>query len=429
MSYEEILEWMYRQIPMYQRDGSATYKIDLETTEQLDARFGHPHQYFKTIHVGGTNGKGSVSHILASVLQSAGYRTGLYTSPHLKDFRERIRVNGEMIEKGFVVDFIRENGDCFEALKSSFFEMTVAMAFQYFKEQKIDVAVVEVGLGGRLDSTNIVDPDLSVITNISLDHTRFLGDTPEAIAGEKAGIIKPSRPVVIGEYQPATAPVFNDKAQECDAPIYFADQEYRVEPIPKEKPEEAVYRVSRAGEVLFETLRTDLTGSYQSKNLATALKSIDILNSLGYDLNRKSITDGLAHVKQNTSLLGRWHILQQSPLIICDTAHNEAGLAWNLRELKSMDVENLHFVLGFVNDKDMDTILPLFPKSANYYFTKADIPRALNEQELKTKAATYGLRGDAFSDSAEALNEAKRQAQSDDLIYVGGSTFLVSEVI
>ncbi|MBS3771355.1 MAG: bifunctional folylpolyglutamate synthase/dihydrofolate synthase [Bacteroidales bacterium] len=429
MTYEEILEWMYRQIPMFQRNGSATYKIDMETTEQLDARFGYPHQSFNTVHVGGTNGKGSVSHILASVLQTAGYRTGLYTSPHLKDFRERIRVNGRMIEKDFVVDFIRENGDCFEALKSSFFEMAVAMAFQYFKEQRVDVAVVEVGLGGRLDSTNIVYPDLSVITNISLDHTRFLGDTLEAIAGEKAGIIKPSRPVVIGEYQSATAPVFKDRAQECNAPVCFADKEYRVEPLTKEKPGEAIYRVSRAGEVLFEKLRTDLTGSYQSKNLATALKTIDILNSLDYGLSRKSITDGLAHVKRNTALLGRWHVLQQSPLIICDTAHNEAGLEWNLRELKSMDIQNLHFVLGFVNDKDLDTILPLFPKTASYYFTKADIPRALNEQKLEAKAGEYGLMGNAFPRSAQALEEARQQAGPNDLIYVGGSTFLVSEVI
>jgi len=429
MNYEEILDWMYRQIPMYQREGKAAYKIDLETTEKLDARFGHPHKHFKTIHVGGTNGKGSVSHILASVLQTAGYKTGLYTSPHLKDFRERIRVNGKVIEKDFVVDFIRENGDYFEQVRSSFFEMTVAMAFQYFKEQKIDVAVVEVGLGGRLDSTNIVDPDLSVITNISLDHTRFLGHTLEAIAGEKAGIIKPDSPVVIGETHPFTSAVFKARAEECSAPIYFADQEYKVEPMVKEKPEIAIYRVSREEKPLFEKLRTDLTGSYQSKNIATVLKSIDVLNSLGYDLNRKSVLEGLAHVKHNTSLLGRWHILGQSPLIICDTAHNEAGLEWNLRELKSMDVENLHFVLGFVNDKDLDAILPLFPRSAKYYFTRADIPRALKEQELKTKAAAYGLTGDAYFASAEALQEAKRQAQSGDLIYVGGSTFLVSEVI
>ena len=424
MNYEQILDWMYRQIPMYQREGQASYKIDLETTEKLDARFGHPHRHFKTIHVAGTNGKGSVSHILASVLQTAGYSTGLYTSPHLKDFRERIRVNGEMVDKYFVVDFIRENGDYFKQVKSSFFEMTVAMAFEYFKEQQVDVAVVEVGLGGRLDSTNIVYPDLSVITNISLDHTRFLGNTLEAIAGEKAGIIKSDTPVVVGEYHPETSPVFKSKAEACEAPIHFADQEYRVEPLVKEKPEEALYRVSRGGKVLFDKLRTDLTGSYQSKNMATALESIDVLNSLGYDLNRESVTAGLANVKRNTSLLGRWHILQQSPLIICDTAHNEARLEWNLRELESMeDVEKLHFVLGFVNDKDLDAILPLFSKSDKYYFTKADIPRALNEQELKAKAAAYGLKGDAYPASAEALNEAKRQAESGDLSMWEGARF------
>ncbi len=429
MNYEEILDWMYRQIPMYQREGQAAYKIDLETTEKLDARFGHPHRHFKTIHVGGTNGKGSVSHILASVLQTAGYSTGLYTSPHLKDFRERIRVNGEMVDKDFVVDFIRENGDYFEQVKASFFEMTVAMAFQYFKEQRVDVAVVEVGLGGRLDSTNIVDPDLSVITNISLDHTRFLGNTLEAIAGEKAGIIKSDSPVVIGERHPVTSAVFKAKAEECISPIFFADQEYKVKPLTREKPEEAFYQVSREGKVLFERLRTDLTGSYQSKNIATVLKAIEVLNSLGYDLNRESVMGGLANVKRNTSLLGRWHILQQSPLIICDTAHNEAGLEWNIRELKGMKAGRLHFVLSFVNDKDLDAILPLFPKSAMYYFTKADIPRALNEDELRLKAGEYGLMGKAYSASGEALNEARNQARSEDLIYVGGSTFLVSEVI
>ncbi|MFW6100464.1 MAG: bifunctional folylpolyglutamate synthase/dihydrofolate synthase [Bacteroidota bacterium] len=429
MTYEEILEWMYRQIPMYQRDGSATYKIDLETTEQLDARFGHPHQSFNTVHVGGTNGKGSVSHILASVLQAAGYRTGLYTSPHLKDFRERIRVNGKMIDKDFVVEFIRENGDCFEEIGSSFFEMTVTMAFEYFKRQQVDVAVVEVGLGGRLDSTNIVYPDLSVITNISLDHTQFLGDTLEAIAGEKAGIIKRGRPVVIGESHPVTSSVFISKAKECSAPIYFADRDYRVEPLKSEQPEGAAYEVSRAGKVVFERLSTDLTGSYQGRNIATTLKAIDVLNSRGYGLNRKTTEEGLSRVKQNTCLLGRWHILQQFPLIICDTAHNEAGLRWILRELKSMAIQNLHFVLGFVNDKDLDTILPLFPKSGKYYFTKAMIPRALNEQKLEAKAREYGLMGNAFPRSAQALEEARQQAGPNDLIYVGGSTFLVSEVI
>ncbi|MCF8335253.1 MAG: bifunctional folylpolyglutamate synthase/dihydrofolate synthase [Bacteroidales bacterium] len=429
MTYEDILEWMYRQMPMYQRDGQAAYKIDLETTEQLDAHFGHPHKYFKTIHVAGTNGKGSVSHILASVLQQAGYKTGLYTSPHMKDFRERIRINGEMIEKDFVVDFIRENGNYFETLNSSFFEMTVAMAFNYFKRQQVDVAVVEVGLGGRLDSTNIVDPDLSVITNISLDHTRFLGHTVKAIAGEKAGIIKHSRPVVIGEHHSDTATVFSSKARECNAPFYFADQEYSVEPLSKEKPEEAIYRVSRGGEVLFEKLRTDLTGSYQSKNIATALKTIDVLNWLGYGINQESITSGMANVKRNTALLGRWHVLQQSPLIICDTAHNEAGLAWNIREIENMGVQSLHFVLGFVNDKDLDTILPLFPKTGRYYFTRAKIPRALDEVELKAKAGEYDLMGASFSSSAEALKEARQKAGANDLIYVGGSTFLVSEVI
>jgi dihydrofolate synthase/folylpolyglutamate synthase len=428
MTYEEVLDWMYRRIPMYQRTGAASYKIDLNKTRKIDAYFGHPHKYFRTIHVGGTNGKGSVSHLLASVLQSAGYKTGLYTSPHLKDFRERIQVNGAMAEKKYVIDFFREHKDYFEQVNPSFFEMTMAMALDYFKKKHVDVVVLEVGLGGRLDSTNIVDPEISVITNISFDHTQFLGNTLEAIAGEKAGIIKAQRPVVIGEYNPVTRKVFEKTARRLQAPIHFASLDFKLE-LKRGNAEWAVYRAKKGNETLYNELMTDLTGNYQSRNIVTVLKTAEVLNSLGYLINDENIKTGLAHVKENTSLKGRWHILERDPLIICDIAHNEAGLSLNLTAIKDLGFPHVCFVLGFVNDKNLDTILPLFPRSGKYFFTKAGIPRALDEKELKKKAERFGLIGKAFSTSDTALKEARKEAGPKDLIYVGGSTFLVSEVI
>ncbi len=429
MEYETVIGWMYNQIPMYQRVGGSAYKADLETTQKLDAYFDYPHNTFKTIHVGGTNGKGSVSHMLASVLQTAGFKTGLYTSPHLKDFRERIKVNGKPVDKAYVVDFVKEHRKFFEKVQSSFFEMTVAMAFDYFRAQKVDIAVIEVGLGGRLDSTNIIDPEISVITNISLDHTQFLGNTVEAIAWEKAGIIKAGRPVVVGEYDPVSALVFRKKARDCHAPLTFADQEYRIGPVNSDQPEQSIFRVWHKHELLYRNLVTDLHGSYQSKNIATTLKCIDILSSLGINLNHHSILCGLAKVVSHTSLLGRWQILKRDPLTICDIAHNEAGLSWNIQVLTTMASHDIHFVLGFVNDKDMDSILPLFPRPARYYFTRANIPRALDENELRKQAGKYALHGEAYEKSADALHMASYHADPHDLIYVGGSTFVVSELI
>jgi len=428
MTYEEVLEWMFAQIPMYQRQGKAAYKADLSTTKDLDAYLDHPHRHFRSIHVGGTNGKGSVSNMLASILQEAGYTTGLYTSPHLKDFRERIRVNGQLIGKDFVMDFIQRHSSYFQQHRPSFFELTVAMAFEYFRHRKVDVAVVEVGLGGRLDSTNIIDPDLSVITNISLDHTQFLGDTVEEIAREKAGIIKAGKPLVIGEYDERTAHVFKDKARLLDIPICFADQEYKIEDQDNDG-KKACYRIHRHHQPVYEQLCTDLLGSYQSKNLLTSLAAVDWLRETGYTIEPESIYQGLGRVSLNTGFAGRWFVLQEKPTVVCDTGHNEAGLSMNISRVMKMGGANLHFVLGFVNDKRLDSILKLFPSHGRYYFTRADIPRALDEQELAMLAASFGLQGKAYASPHQALEAARTNAAEKDIIYVGGSTFLVSELI
>jgi dihydrofolate synthase/folylpolyglutamate synthase len=427
--YEAIVSWMFRQIPMYQRTGKAAYKIDLEKTERIDQYFKEPHKSYKTIHVAGTNGKGSVSHILASVLQEAGYKVGLYTSPHLKDFRERIRVNGKMIQKADVVYFVKENQTFFEEIQPSFFEMSVAMAFDYFEKQEVDVAIVEVGMGGRLDSTNIVYPEISIITNIGLDHTAFLGNTLPLIAEEKAGVIKEGVPVVIGETHPQTKPVFRKKAKQVKTQLYFADNAYKLEPFEVFNPLKNAFKVYDAveGRYLFE-LTTDLLGAYQKKNLATVLKSLDLL--LNYFLfDEDAINRGLSNVKQNTGFLGRWQVLDTSPLVICDTAHNAEGIALNVEQIGKMNYPKLHFVLGFVNDKNLESVLSLFPKEATYYFTRADIPRALDEKELEKQASKAGLEGNAYSSIEKALNEAKKKAKQEDLIYIGGSTFVVSEIL
>jgi dihydrofolate synthase/folylpolyglutamate synthase len=427
--YEAIVSWMFRQIPMYQRTGKAAYKIDLEKTERIDQYFKEPHKSYKTIHVAGTNGKGSVSHILASVLQEAGYKVGLYTSPHLKDFRERIRVNGEKISKTDVMSFIKENQIFFEELQPSFFEMSVAMAFDYFEKKEVDVAVVEVGMGGRLDSTNIVHPEVSIITNIGLDHTAFLGNTLSSIAEEKAGVIKRGVPAIIGETHPQTKNVFSRKAKKVNTRLYFADQDYQVEPSTAFDPLKNLFKVynSKNGQYLFE-LTTDLLGSYQKKNMATALKSLDILHE-DFLFDQDAIVRGMAKVKQNTGFLGRWQVIGHSPLTICDTAHNSEGIQLNIEQLEKMKHRNIHFVLGFVNDKDLDTVLSLFPKEARYYFTKATIPRALDEKELQSQATKFGLEGQAYTTTDKALLAATDVAKNDDLIYIGGSTFIVSEIL
>ena len=405
MTYQDTLNWMFSQLPMYQRQGKTAFKKDLSNTLKLAEHLNNPENKFKSVHVAGTNGKGSTSHILASVLQEAGYKVGLYTSPHLKDFRERIKINGQEVSKHFVIGFIKRNKDFFEANKLSFFEMTVGMAFDYFAKQNIDIAVVEVGLGGRLDSTNIVTPEVSIITNIGLDHTQFLGDTLEAIAFEKGGIIKPNIPVVIGETQKETAPVFKSLAKSCDSEILFADQ------------------------LVSEVYKSDLIGSYQSKNIKTVVQTVKQLQGKGFKISKKNIKQGLLKVVKNTGLLGRWQILKERPKVVCDTGHNREGLIYLMQQLSNETFESLHIVFGVVNDKDLRSILDLLPKKATYYFCKPNIPRGLDAEELQQTFSSYKLKGRAYKSVNEAYNSALNNARKDDFIYVGGSTFVVAEII
>ncbi len=405
MTYQETVQWMFSQLPMYQRQGKTAFKKDLNNILKLSEHLQNPETKFKSIHVGGTNGKGSVSHMLASILQEAGYKVGLYTSPHLKDFRERIRINGIPIRKNCVINFIKRNKKFLEENNLSFFEMTVGMAFEYFAKKQVDIAIIEVGLGGRLDSTNIIKPVLSVITNISFDHTQMLGDTLEKIAFEKAGIIKKNTPVIIGETTEETTNVFKNVAKEKHSDIYFVN-----------KNSELSYK-------------SDLTGIYQQKNIRTVLQAIKILKQKGFKINDKAIKSGLLKVKGNTGLRGRWEIIQENPKIILDTAHNEAGIKYVIKQLLQQNYEHLHIVLSFVNDKNLKNILPLFPKDAIYYFSKAQIPRALNEVELQEQAKKYGLKGKIYQNIAKALAEAKKSANKNDVIFVGGSTFTVAEIV
>ena len=411
MNYQQTLDYLYSQLPIYQRIGKAAYKADLNNTIAICKLLDNPQNDFKSIHIAGTNGKGSTAHILASILQSSGLKNGLYTSPNLKDFRERIRINGEMITKDKVCEFVERYKTDFEKIKPSFFEMTVALAFDYFAGQEVDVAVIETGLGGRLDSTNIITPVLSVITNIGIDHTEFLGNTLEKIAGEKAGIIKQNVPVVIGETQEEIKHVFIAKANEVNAEICFADKEV----------EKFEFRNSN-----FET---DLLGNYQRKNIITALKCIDVLKQPGFSIEDEHIQAGLKNVVKNTDLLGRWQVLSQSPLTICDAAHNVEGLVEILPQIRSTPHEVLHFVLGMVKDKDIDPMLKLLPENAVYYFCKADIPRGLDQNELREKAKKHNLSGKSYPSVKESLKNAKSNAEKEDLIFVGGSSFVVAEVV
>lgn len=423
MNYQEAIDFMFSSLPMYQRVGKAAYKANLDNTLALDEYFGHPHKSFKTIHVAGTNGKGSVSHSLAAILQSAGYRTGLYTSPHLVDYRERIRINGEMISKDYVCDFINDNQEIIGKLKPSFFEMSVALAFKYFADMKVDVAVIEVGMGGRLDSTNIITPELSVITNISFDHTQFLGNTLPLIAGEKAGIIKPGIPVVIGQTHAETKDVFLAKAKEQNSPITFADKEIKVEKTKvTDNHKYAEYLINNA-----ETIKFDLFGEYQTKNLATILEAAKQLKNSGFAIDDKNVDEALQNVKGLTGLHGRWEILSESPLTICDTGHNIDGLSYVTTQLKAIKCPQLHIVLGFVNDKDVEHVMPLFPKDAQYYFTQAEIPRAMPAEEVKAYGEKFGLIGKIYENVPFAYESAKKNASSSDTIFIGGSTFIVGD--
>ncbi|KAA3625166.1 MAG: bifunctional folylpolyglutamate synthase/dihydrofolate synthase [Flavobacterium sp.] len=405
MNYSETISWLFDQLPMYQRVGKAAYKADLANTVLLADHLENPHKAFKSVHVAGTNGKGSTSHMLASILQQAGYKVGLYTSPHLKDFRERIRINGAMISKDYVTEFVVKHKPFFEENSLSFFEMTVGLAFEYFRHEKIDIAVVEVGLGGRLDSTNIITPEISVITNIGLDHTNFLGTSLEEIAVEKAGIIKARVPVIIGEVQEETRFVFEQVAEQLLAPIVFASE--------KNLP---VYK-------------TDLLGSYQLKNTKTAVAGIEALRELGWSIPAQAVKDGLLTVMSSTGLMGRWQVLQEEPKVICDTAHNMEGLTEVLTQLAGEVYDNLFIVFGVVNDKDLNKLLPLFPKDALYFFCKPDVPRGLEANQLKEAAVQYSLEGEVYSSVMAAYRSALKMANKTDLIYIGGSTFTVAEVL
>lgn len=406
MTYQQCLDWLFNQLPMFQRTGGGNnYKIDLSKTHQLMDLLDQPQQGFKSIHVAGTNGKGSVSHMLAAIFQKAGYKTGLYTSPHLKDFRERIRINGKMIAEESVVDFVEKHRANFTRLELSFFEMTVGMAFDHFRNKEVDIAIVEVGMGGRLDSTNVVTPELSVITNISLDHTQFLGDTIAKIAGEKAGIIKPQVPVLIGERQIETTGVFEEVAEKLKAPLYFAEDLIR---------DSDVYQL-------------DLPGFYQKRNLRTVLAAVEVLAEK-YPL-REHLKEGLENTRKITGLRGRWEILGENPTEICDTGHNEAGVKNVVDQLRLQSFENLHIVWGMVGDKEATSVLKLLPKNALYYWCKPDIPRGKDAHELKNEAHQQGLQGTAYHSVTEAYNAAKKEATAKDLIFVGGSTFVVAEVL
>ena len=402
MNYQETLDWMFAQLPMYQREGTSAFKKDLTNIIAFSKELNAPETKFRSIHVGGTNGKGSTSHMLASILQEAGYRVGLYTSPHLKNFTERIRINGEEIPSEKVVTFIEKNKTFLEQQQLSFFEMTVGMAFDYFANEQVDIAIIEVGLGGRLDSTNIIIPEVAVITNIGLDHTQFLGETLPEIAFEKAGIIKENVPVVIGERQEEVVAVFLNKAIETTSNIVFASENTT-------------------------HYKTDLLGNYQKKNVLTALAAIEQLK--GFDVSREQLQNGLLRVVQNTNLKGRWQILKEQPMVICDTAHNKEGLEIVLNQLRNLSYSRLHFVLGVVSDKDLERILPMFPTKATYYFCKPNIPRGLSEVILQEKASEFNLKGKKYESVEKAYSEALLNANQNDMIYIGGSTFVVAEII
>ena len=434
MTYQETCQYLFNQMPMFEKQGSAGYKEGLTNTVLLDEHLGHPHQSYATIHIAGTNGKGSCSHTLAAILQQCGYKVGLYTSPHLIDFRERIRINGEPISERYVVDFVERERSFFEPLHPSFFEVTTAMAFQYFKDKEVDIAVIEVGLGGRLDCTNIITPILSIITNISFDHTQFLGDTLAKIAAEKAGIIKRGIPIIIGEANDETRPVFSAKAQELNAPIEFAEDYNEVisaECIP-------------GGGMLYHTrnngdLHGDLSGSYQEKNMNTSLAAVYQLVRSGYlcecqkphnlEKSRKEMLYAINHVAEMTGLMGRWQVMQQNPKVVCDTGHNVGGWQYLSKQLEQQQCQQMHIIFGMVSDKDVNSVLELLPKNAIFYFTKADNHRAINETDLQHLAAQHGLKGESYPSVHEAYTQCIKNALRDDFIFVGGSSYVVGDFL
>jgi dihydrofolate synthase / folylpolyglutamate synthase len=426
MNYQESLDFLFNALPMFQNIGAKAYKPDLKRTVLLCEFLGNPQHRFKSIHIGGTNGKGSSSHAIASVFQEAGYKTGLYTSPHLKSFTERIRINGIEIPENEVVDFVKQNKDFLSHTGLSFFEMTVGMAFWYFAKEKVDIAIVEVGMGGRLDSTNVIIPEVALITNIGFDHMQFLGDTLEKIAGEKAGIIKNKIPVVIGQKVNETFPVFQDKAIEVGTSVYFATDKFKVEKLKSSLNHQNRFRVT-TNDRDFELL-LDLNGDYQEKNLPGILQVLEILQDQGWHIQFDHILLGLSKITSNTGLKGRYQILGNQPLMVCDTAHNEDGIQLVLKQIIQQKFDNLWMVIGMVNDKDVSKILSLLPKNAYYFFTEAKIPRALDADQLYDLAKSFQLRGEVEKDINKAIEKAKTKAKKDDMIFIGGSTFVVAEI-
>ena len=428
MTYPETLDYLFSQIPVFQREGASAYKPGLKNIRQLDDWCGNPHRKYASVHVGGTNGKGSVSHLTASILQESGYKVGLYTSPHLKDFRERIRVNGNPIPEERVVSFTENYIKTISKdIEPSFFELTTEMAFTWFAEEGVDVAVIEVGLGGRLDSTNIIHPDATVITNISFDHVALLGDTLDKIAFEKAGIIKEQVPVVIGHADGSVRKVFEDRAKELSAPVRQAEKEFRIE-----------HRIADGGSELtvcedstkiYKPIFCALGGLYQKENAATVLTLVETLQEIGYKIREDDVYQGFANVIKNTNLRGRWETIGENPRMICDTGHNEAGIRFVTEQLALTPHDQLHFIIGMVSDKDVNSVLKLLPKEAIYYFTKAAIPRALSEKSLAELAKSYSLQGNSYPAVSLALEAAKRNCRPNDLIFVGGSNFIVAEVL
>lgn len=424
MNYDETLNYLYNQMPEFQRIGHLAYKPGLDNSYKLDAIFERPHTRYKTIHVGGTNGKGSTSHLITSILIQSGYKVGLYTSPHLIDFRERIRVNGEMVSKEYVIEFVEKYRAQFEPIMPSFFELTMEMAFKYFEEQEVDVAVIEVGLGGRLDSTNIISPEMCVITNIGFDHVQFLGNSLEAIAREKAGIIKPHTPVVIGEASDQNIRnVFVNKAGQEEAPIIFAEEE--IIDFVSKRDEDGLH-FSGGG---FNNIKSQLNGLAQEKNARTVITAIKELTKIGYSITDDAVYTGFENVVMLTGLMGRWQQLSDKPRIICDTGHNSHGIKYIVEQLRNEQYDNLHIVFGMVNDKDVSSVLELVPKDAKYYFTRASIERALTPEEIAKKALVYGLRGDTYDNIKQAIDAAKQNADENDLIFIGGSSFIVADAL
>ena len=425
-TYTEVIDYLYSRLPMFTRDGASAYKKDLDRTLALCEALDNPQDKFKNIHVAGTNGKGSSSHMLAAILASAGYKTGLYTSPHLVDFRERIRINGEQISEQFVVDYVNSQKDLIEEVQPSFFEATVAMAFDYFAKERVDIAIIEVGLGGRLDSTNVISPEVCLITNIGMDHMNLLGDTLEEIAGEKAGIIKPNTPVVISETNSITAPVFIEKANQENAPISFANQNIKAVRLEKDA---LIQRIQILDNSTTKVYNLDLTGSYQVKNIVGVLAVVDQIRQKGFVISEEQLSYALANVQKLTGLQGRWQTLSTEPLIICDTGHNEDGIKEVIKNLNEVSYNTLHIVIGAMKDKDLDHMLPYLPKDAFYYFSNPAMPRAMEAAELADKAAGYGLSGKVSGTVAQALADAKEAYKSGDLIFIGGSNFVVAEIL